>query len=122
MAQINNENTSPFYGSNVEKYAGEDGLGGLSEDDFNTANLKHAINGRLFCNLEGLNMTTGEKIRWHTVVLVRPSLYPLTVVVRQLAGHRKRFGYLIADMVTVLCTFINQVTHSEVNGCAAKHL
>lgn len=112
MVQINNENTSPFYGANVEKYAGEDGLGGLSEDDFNTANLKHAINGRLFCNLEGLNMTTGEKIRWHTVVLVRPSLCLFIVVIRQLAGHRQQFGDLIADMVTVLCTVDNQVSHS----------
>ncbi len=45
-------------------------MGGLEEEDFNTANLKHAINGRLFCNLEGLTMKSGQKIRWHTAVLV----------------------------------------------------
>lgn len=54
----------------MAKYAGKDGMGGLEKEDFNTANLKHAINGRLFCNLEGLTMKSGQKIRWHTAVLV----------------------------------------------------
>ena len=70
LMQINDENTSPLYGANVAKYAGKDGMGGLNEEDFTTANLKHAINGRLFCNLEGLTMDSGQKIRWHTAVLV----------------------------------------------------
>ena len=68
--QINDENASPFYEANVAEYGGKDGMGGLDEKDFTTANLKHAINGRLFCNLEGLIMDSGEKIRWHTAVLV----------------------------------------------------
>lgn len=68
--QINDENISPFYDANVAKYAGKDSMGGLNKADFTTANLKHAINGRLFCNLEGLTMNTDQKIRWHTAVLV----------------------------------------------------
>lgn len=26
--------------------------------------------GRIFCNLDGLNVTAGEKVRWHTIVQV----------------------------------------------------
>ena len=54
----------------MARYAGKDGMGGLKKADFTTANLKHAINGRLFCNLEGLTMSSDQKIRWHTAVLV----------------------------------------------------
>merc|ERR1712187_403234 len=32
---------------------------------FQESNLKHAINGRLFGNLEGLNLTVGREARWH---------------------------------------------------------
>lgn len=32
-------------------------------------NLKHAINGRFFANLEGLEMTVGERVRWYVVAL-----------------------------------------------------
>lgn len=77
--QINDENISPFYDANVAKYAGKDGRGGLNKADFTTANLKHAINGRLFCNLEGLTMNTDQKIRWHTAVLVgSPPFFPFS--------------------------------------------
>ena len=34
---------------------------------FQESNLKHAINGRLFGNLEGLTLTVGRKARWHVV-------------------------------------------------------
>ena len=33
------------------------------------ANLKHAINGRFFANLEGLEMKVGERVRWYLVAL-----------------------------------------------------
>ncbi|KAL7648981.1 hypothetical protein ACMYSQ_012588 [Aspergillus niger] len=32
---------------------------------FQESNLKHSINGRLFGNLEGLNLTVGRQARWH---------------------------------------------------------
>jgi manganese oxidase len=32
-------------------------------------NLKHAINGRFFANLEGLEMKTGERVRWYVLAL-----------------------------------------------------
>ena len=35
------------------------GTAGLSPDDFNESNLKHSINGFIFCNTPGLDMTLG---------------------------------------------------------------
>lgn len=68
--QINDENASPFYDQNVAKLGGKDGRGGLTEEELEEANLKHAINGRQYCNLAGLNGKTGDKIRWHSAALV----------------------------------------------------
>ncbi|KAK4974718.1 hypothetical protein LTR66_011073 [Elasticomyces elasticus] len=36
---------------------------------FIASNMKHGINGRLFGNLMGLNLTTGRNARWHVVSL-----------------------------------------------------
>lgn len=34
---------------------------------FRESNLKHSINGRLFSNLFGINLTVGHEARWHVV-------------------------------------------------------
>lgn len=34
---------------------------------FQESNLKHSINGRIFGNLNGLNLTVGHQARWHVV-------------------------------------------------------
>lgn len=39
---------------------------------FQESNLKHSINGRMFGNLFGLNLTVGRDARWHVVCI--PSL------------------------------------------------
>ena len=44
--------------------------GGLSSDDFSTVLLKHAINGKLYCSLSGLNAAVGDRVRWHIATLV----------------------------------------------------
>jgi hypothetical protein len=36
---------------------------------FIESNIKHGINGRLFSNLQGLNLTVGRDARWHVVSL-----------------------------------------------------
>ncbi|KAG9512020.1 hypothetical protein KCU85_g9989, partial [Aureobasidium melanogenum] len=36
---------------------------------FRESNLKHTINGRMFANLFGLNLTTGRDARWHVQAL-----------------------------------------------------
>ncbi len=95
LLQINDENASPFYDANVAKYAGKDGMGGLSEEDFTAANLKHAINGRLFCNLEGLIMKSDQKIRWHTAVLVgSPAPAPLQPITTRAFNDNTVWCYL----------------------------
>jgi hephaestin len=56
--QVINENVSPLL---PETLAALDmnGTAGLSPDDFNESNLKHSINGFIFCNTPGLDMTLG---------------------------------------------------------------
>jgi len=36
---------------------------------FQESNLKHSINGRMFGNLFGLNLTVGRDARWHVVCI-----------------------------------------------------
>jgi hephaestin len=57
---VYNEANSPFYEANAE--AAAEALAELSEDDAAESNMMYSINGYIFCNLPGLNMTTGE--RW----------------------------------------------------------
>ena len=39
------------------------------DEDFVESNLMHAINGRLWGDLEGLTMRLGERIRWHVLAM-----------------------------------------------------
>jgi hephaestin len=56
--QVINENVSPLL---PETLAALDvnGTAGLSPDDFNESNLKHSINGFIFCNTPSLHMNLG---------------------------------------------------------------
>jgi len=45
---------------------------------FRESNLKHAINGRLFGNLFGLNLTVGRNSRWHVVCTSTPLKLQIT--------------------------------------------
>jgi len=36
-------------------------------DKFEEGNLKHSINGYIFGNLQGLEMTEGDRVRWHLI-------------------------------------------------------
>lgn len=38
-----------------------DETAGMSTDDFEESNKKHSINGLLFCNTRGFNITLGSK-------------------------------------------------------------
>lgn len=67
LFQVINENSSPYTGANmdgheaaVQSESDEEAAAALEE-----GNLKHMINGRIFCNLDGLNATVGDKVRWH---------------------------------------------------------
>jgi hephaestin len=59
--KVYNEAASPFYEANSNSKAAAAALAELSEDDQAEANKKYSINGFIYCNLPGLNMTTGQR-------------------------------------------------------------
>eukprot|EP00879_Flechtneria_rotunda_P000261 GHRR01000344.1.p1 GENE.GHRR01000344.1~~GHRR01000344.1.p1 ORF type:complete len:1159 (+),score=375.53 GHRR01000344.1:116-3592(+) len=63
MLQVYNEQNSPFWEFNSQAHA--DKLANMTEEDLFEANRKFSINGFLYCNMPGLNMTVGEKVRWY---------------------------------------------------------
>ncbi|XP_066507693.1 ferroxidase HEPHL1 [Hoplias malabaricus] len=50
------QNIKTYYNSSLPLYRG---------DDFEESNKMHAINGKLYGNLEGLDMQKGEKVNWY---------------------------------------------------------
>ena len=58
LLQIINENASPLLPYTLAALGLND-TAGLSEDDFAESNLKHSINGFIFCNTPGFNMVLG---------------------------------------------------------------
>ncbi|CAL8466619.1 g6155 [Coccomyxa elongata] len=65
--QILNENDSPLLNDTLTALNLNE-TAGLSADDFAESNKKHSINGLLFCNARGFNITLGTKVRWHLAV------------------------------------------------------
>lgn len=59
--QVYNEHASPFYEANSEPEAAAAALAELSEDEQAESNKMYSINGFIYCNLPGLNMTTGQR-------------------------------------------------------------
>ena len=57
--QIINENASPLLPYTLSAL-GLNATAGLSADDFEESNLKHSINGLIFCNTPGFNMALGS--------------------------------------------------------------
>jgi FtsP/CotA-like multicopper oxidase with cupredoxin domain len=66
---INNENRSPFLGDNIQQRTGTPASVDASDADFQESNLKHAVNGLLACNLNGLAAAVGETVRLHLLGL-----------------------------------------------------
>lgn len=73
------------------------------EDEDEEGHLMHAINGRIFGNLEGLTMRKGERVRWHLigvgteVDLHTPHWHGETVLHH---GHRKDVVDLLPGTMT----------------------
>ena len=57
--QVINENQSPLLTQTLAALDLNE-TAGLSSDDFTESNLKHSINGFIFCNTPGFNMTLGS--------------------------------------------------------------
>ena len=68
MLQIFNENVSPFYEENLGSRT-YSSVGLDSEQALEESLMKHTVNGYIFCNVPGINMTLGENVRWHVASL-----------------------------------------------------
>jgi FtsP/CotA-like multicopper oxidase with cupredoxin domain len=66
---ISNENRSPFLDDNILEYTGTPLSVNVDDEGFQESNLKHAVNGLLSCNLNGLTATVGETARFHLLGL-----------------------------------------------------
>lgn len=67
LLQVIDESMSPFLEQNL---AGRTALEmGVSDAGLMESNLKHAINGYIFCNNGGMVMKQGERVRWHMASL-----------------------------------------------------
>ncbi|XP_063078757.1 ferroxidase HEPHL1-like [Engraulis encrasicolus] len=59
------ENLSGYLDKNIELNGGE--LRKKDDEDFKESNKMHAINGRMYGNLEGLDMCEGDQVVWYTL-------------------------------------------------------
>ena len=69
LFMIFDENKSPYLDANIEEFAAEPGSVNKDDEQFKESNKKHAINGLLFGNLDGLTMKKGERVRWYMMGL-----------------------------------------------------
>lgn len=59
------QNKSPYLGMNIAQFAAAPEYVDRSDPDFKESNRMHAINGRIYCNLEGLSIMSGRSARWY---------------------------------------------------------
>lgn len=69
LFMIVDENMSPYLDANIQRYAGSPKTVDKQDGEFKESNKKHAMNGFLFGNLDGLSMRRGERVRWHLIGL-----------------------------------------------------
>jgi hypothetical protein len=66
LFMVNDENQSLMLEQNIQKYTPN--LAPYPEawttDEFMEQNLMHSVNGRMYNNLDGLEMVAGERVRW----------------------------------------------------------
>eukprot|EP00339_Tiarina_fusa_P026922 CAMPEP_0117020796 /NCGR_PEP_ID=MMETSP0472-20121206/15768_1 /TAXON_ID=693140 ORGANISM="Tiarina fusus, Strain LIS" /NCGR_SAMPLE_ID=MMETSP0472 /ASSEMBLY_ACC=CAM_ASM_000603 /LENGTH=340 /DNA_ID=CAMNT_0004726107 /DNA_START=15 /DNA_END=1034 /DNA_ORIENTATION=- len=70
MYSVIEESQSNFIDDNIAQYLGEDRVDDedLRDEDFDFSNGMNSINGYMFGNLPGLNVVTGERVRWYSFV------------------------------------------------------
>ena len=64
--QIFDENLSPFLHANIERSGVNDSSwpGGLEDVEFMESNMRHSINGFMFCHMPSVKLSLGEQVRW----------------------------------------------------------
>uniref|UniRef100_A0A7N8XUM8 ferroxidase n=1 Tax=Mastacembelus armatus TaxID=205130 RepID=A0A7N8XUM8_9TELE len=64
LFSVMDENMSWYLTENIEIYGTSET--NLEDQDFEESNKMHAVNGRMYGNLAGLEMCAGDKVRWYT--------------------------------------------------------
>ncbi|KAG5186633.1 putative multicopper oxidase [Tribonema minus] len=64
LFEVMDENQSHYLDVNCAKFGCDPALVNADPDGFHESNLMHNINGRMYGNLDGLNMYAGENVRW----------------------------------------------------------
>jgi len=69
LFMIFDETMSPYIYRNVMEFSVSEGPVRRRNVEFRESNSKHAINGLLYGNLQGLSMRRGERVRWYVIGL-----------------------------------------------------
>ncbi|CAG00485.1 unnamed protein product, partial [Tetraodon nigroviridis] len=62
---VHDENQSWYLDENIQNYLNVEPHNFDQDDGFLESNMMHGINGRVFANLQGLEMTQGQKVTWY---------------------------------------------------------
>jgi len=65
MFTVFDENASLYLDANIEEYAGVPQSVKHEDEEFVESNLMHSINGFVYGNLPGLEMSEGDRVRWY---------------------------------------------------------
>lgn len=65
LFMVHDENESWYKEDNIRKYLGVNPQSFMPDEDFGESNMMHGINGKLYGNLRGLEMTQGQKVDWY---------------------------------------------------------
>lgn len=64
LFSVMDEKLSWYIDENIEKFGSNET--NVEDEDFKESNLMHAVNGRMYGNLQGLQMCAGDKVVWYT--------------------------------------------------------
>uniref|UniRef100_A0A3Q0S217 ferroxidase n=1 Tax=Amphilophus citrinellus TaxID=61819 RepID=A0A3Q0S217_AMPCI len=65
LFMVHDENESWYLKDNIRTYLGLDPENFTADEEFMESNMMHGINGKLYGNLHGLEMTQGQKVDWY---------------------------------------------------------
>ncbi len=63
------ENATPYLDHNIQTFTGRPPTVKTDDEEFVESNLMHAINGFVYGNLPGLEMRSGQRVRWYVISL-----------------------------------------------------
>lgn len=69
LFNVLDENESWYLDENLRSNGIDPSKVNKNDDDFKESNLMHAINGRMYGNLEELDVCQGDEVAWHLSVL-----------------------------------------------------